>query len=101
MRTKPPNSLARVNPAFSNIKQEFAATRWVANDADGAGCLSGSGRMPLVSAHPEKVVQEELSLQGYVVGLGPPVCSHCETRRVGKIHDKRGNPKKAMNKVGM
>jgi hypothetical protein len=26
---------------------------------------------------------------------------HCELRRVGKVHDKRGNPKKAMIKVVM
>jgi len=40
---KPPNSSALVNPALLNTKREFAAARWMVNDADGAGSLSGSG----------------------------------------------------------
>jgi len=40
----PPNSWEQLILAFPMSKQEFAAAKWVANDADEAGWFSGPGK---------------------------------------------------------
>ena len=40
----PPDSREQLILAFPRSKQEFAAVKWVENDADGAGWFNGLGK---------------------------------------------------------